>query len=283
MSAIETLLSGLIDYAGLYPPAGLDMRTAVRNYLTYRSSKHAFALGRFIVDAARLDEMREAAGVSFSEIRASAIVPPSVSPDAIKTILASPVMIESVEIKCPEPLSICRISEMLPRHTEQYFEIPIRSGCSGAVDALATIGARAKLRMGGLVPEAFPPSDHVVECLHLAADRQVPFKATAGLHHPVRSPHHLTGASDSAVGTMHGFINLFCAAAFIYRGDTPCATAVLEEEDSSAFRIAPNAIAWRSHQWTSEQVRTIRQQFFTSFGSCSFTEPLQDLEALGWL
>ncbi len=283
MSAIETLLAGLIDYAGLYPPAGLDMRTAVRNYLEYRSGKHAFALGRFIVDVARLDEMREAASESFSAIRISAIVPASASAEEIEGILSTSLEIQSVEIKCLEPLSICRISEILPRRLEQYFEIPIRSGCSGAVDALATIGARAKLRMGGLVPEAFPPPDDVVECLRIASDRQVPFKATAGLHHPIRSRHHLTYASDSPIGAMHGFINLFCAAAFLYWGDTQCARKVLEEEDPGAFRIAPNAIAWRSHQWTTDQVRTIRQQFFTSYGSCSFTEPLQDLEALGWL
>jgi hypothetical protein len=283
MSAIETLLANLIDYAGLYPPAGLDMRAAVRNYREYRSGKYAFALGRFIVDVARLDEMLEAAGESFSEIRVSAIVPASVSPEEIEGILSTPLEIESVEIKCSEPLSICRISEVLPRHLEPYFEIPIRSGYSGAVDALATTGARAKLRMGGLVSESFPPADHVVEWLRLVADRRVPFKATAGLHHPIRSRHRLTFAPDSPIGTMHGFINFFCAAAFIHSGDAQCGKAVLEEEDPNAFRITSDAIAWRSHQWTTEQVRTIRQKFFTSYGSCSFTEPMQDLEALGWL
>ena len=61
-TAIETLLAGLIDYAGLYPPASLDMRAAVENYRQYRGGKHAFALGRFIVDIDRVDELRAAAG-----------------------------------------------------------------------------------------------------------------------------------------------------------------------------------------------------------------------------
>jgi len=73
MTAVETLLTGLIDYAGLYPPAGLDMRTAVRNYLSYQDGPHAFALGRFIVDIARADELHEAAGDALGAMPLSAI------------------------------------------------------------------------------------------------------------------------------------------------------------------------------------------------------------------
>src|ERR1700676_4250387 len=193
MSAIETLLAGLIDYAGLYPPAALDMRSAVCNYLAYRSSKHGFALGRFIVDAVRLDEFREAAGDSLADIRVSAIAAPS--PQIFETIFHSGVLVESVEIRGAEPFTICRISERVLPHLETYFEIPVQAGCSGAIDAIASVGARAKLRMGGVVPEAFPSPDDVVDWLHLTADRRIAFKATAGLHHPIRSRHPLTYAS----------------------------------------------------------------------------------------
>jgi len=68
MTAIETLLAGLIDYAGLYPPASLDMRTAARNYVSYQNGPHAFALGRFIVDIARTDELRGFAGDAFTMV-----------------------------------------------------------------------------------------------------------------------------------------------------------------------------------------------------------------------
>src|ERR1700738_1706782 len=231
MSAIETMLAGLIDYAGLYPPAALDMRAAVRNYLEYSSGKHAFALGRFIVDAARLDELREAAGTSFSRVRVSAIVPATASSQEMEGILHAGLPIESLEIKCSEPLTICRISERLPLHIDRYFEIPLRQGCSGAIDAIASVGACAKLRMGGVFAEAFPPPDHVVECLRLVADRCVPSNAPAGLPPPIRSCHRLTYAADSPSATMHGFVNFFCAAGFVYAGDSQCAKAVLEDED----------------------------------------------------
>ena len=288
MSAIETLLAGLIDYAGLYPPAGLDMRAAVGNYLEYHSGKYGFALGRFIVDAARLEELRIAAGDAISEIRLSVIAPADERALEFESMIRGGLNIESLEIKCAEPLTIRRISEGIPIHVERYFEVPIQVGSSGALDAIASIGSRAKLRMGGIVPEAFPQPGEVVDWLELAADRRIAFKATAGLHHPIRARHHLTYSSDSPFATMHGFINFFSAAAFIPSGNRESgnrenASSVLKEESTDAFRISSDAIAWRGHQWTTDQVRTIREEFFTSYGSCSFVEPLQDLEALGWL
>ena len=60
--AIDYLLAGLIDYAGLFPPASLDMRSAVGNYLDYRRGSRAGVLGRFVVSLDRLGEMRSAAG-----------------------------------------------------------------------------------------------------------------------------------------------------------------------------------------------------------------------------
>ena len=50
MSAIGSVLAGLIDNAGLYPPATLGRRAAVRTHLNCASSANSSALGRFIVD-----------------------------------------------------------------------------------------------------------------------------------------------------------------------------------------------------------------------------------------
>lgn len=283
MSAIDAALHGLIDYAGLYPPASLDMQAAVSNYLAYREQPHAFVLGRFIVEIARLSELREAAGDACDTIRLSMVVQPSTDPRTIAQCRDGGFRIESVEVKCDEPLTIARISEHLPAGLEQYFEIPVRRVCTGAIDALCSVGAHAKLRMGGVVAEAFPPAEHAIEALRILADRRVAFKATAGLHHPVRSRHPITYAAGSPCGTMHGFMNLLCAAAIIYFGGPPEeAATVLEEQDPHAFHITPESIAVRDQAWSADRMREVRQ-FFISFGSCSFTEPIRDLEALGWL
>jgi len=288
MNAIAAALEGLIDYAGLYPPAALDMPSAVHNYLAYREQKHAFALGRFIVDAARLDELRVNAGSSISKMRLSVIVPAVVEPHILSALSDPEFPIESTETKGDQPLTIARICEKLPFNLERYCEIPMQTACSGTVDAIASVGARAKLRMGGVVAEAFPPTEHVIHKLRILADRRVAFKATAGLHHPIRSPHPLTYSAHSPTATMHGFINLLCAAAMVHFGvsnqdvlDQDVA-AVLEDQPPHAFRASPGSLGWRGFEWTTDQVREVRQ-FFTSFGSCSFTEPIHDLEVLGWL
>lgn len=49
MTMLRTLLIHAVDYAGLFPPAKLDMETAVRNYASYQEGEHSWALGRFIV------------------------------------------------------------------------------------------------------------------------------------------------------------------------------------------------------------------------------------------
>jgi hypothetical protein len=283
MRAIETLLAGLIDYAGLYPPAALDMRTAVRNYLEYRAGKHAFALGRFIVDSARLDELSEAAGESLGDIPLSVIVAADLPAKKIESAVSRGFRIESVESKCSEPLAIRRLSEGLPLSIDCYFEIPVAGTCADAIDAIGSRGAFVKLRTGGVSPEAFPAPEQVSARLSSLADGQVAFKATAGLHHPIRSRHRLTYEAESPCAMMHGFVNLFCAAALAGEVESEHLEAVLVEEDAAAFSTEADSVGWRSHKWSTEQVGTIRREFFKSFGSCSFEEPMQDLEALGWL
>ena len=283
MTAIEAALTGLIDYAGLYPPASLDMGAAVRNYLDYLGHDYGWVLGRFIVDLTRLDELRDVAGDRTGDMRLSVLAAADADLQGISQHRSNGFCVESIEIKCDEPLRIARICEHMPPEVECYFEIPVRANCSGAIDAMAAVNVRAKLRMGGVVEDAIPAPSDVVHRLNLLTDRKVAFKATAGLHHPLRSTHRLTYAKESPRALMHGFVNLLCTAALLHFGGTECeATRLLEEQDAGAFHIDANSITVRDHKWTSAQLHEVRQ-CFTGFGSCSFLEPLQDLEALGWL
>jgi hypothetical protein len=154
---------------------------------------------------------------------------------------------------------------------------------SALLEIFAAAGARVKLRMGGVVAEAFPSSAAVAEMLAALHRHGLAFKATAGLHHPLRSRHSFTYAPDSATGVMHGFMNLFCAAALIhFGGNIAEATAILDDEDPGAWRLAPDAITWRSRKWSAEHVAEVRKRF-VGIGSCSFEEPIGELESLGWL
>jgi hypothetical protein len=283
VTAIETLLSGLIDYAGLYPPASLDIRAAVDNYRKYRRGKHAFALGRFIVDINKLDDLRVAAG-DLRDLSLSIIVPQPALMDPVAKLIDEGLPIAAIEIRAATPGNVEAIARSIPPSVETYVEIPIDGMEPDLLRAISDAGARVKLRMGGVVPEAFPSSAVVARSLASLAQAHVPFKATAGLHHLIRSRHRLTYAQDSPSGTMHGFINLICAAALLHFGaEVAEAGRVLEEQNPEAWSLAPQALAWRSHAWSGDQLSETRKQFFLSFGSCSFEEPIRDLEALKWL
>lgn len=283
MVAMESLLAGLIDYAGLYPPAALDMHTALRNYIHYSRSRHASALGRFLVDVNVLTELREVAGDAAGHLRLSVIASPITDRDILAGLLHEGLTIDSVEIKTGRPSEIEGIGRSLSPGLTTYFEVPFDTQVE-TLAAIDAVGARVKLRMGGVVASAFPPPPMVAGMLKVLANWRLPFKATAGLHHPIRSRHAFTDEPDSASGIMHGFLNLACAAALLYfGGDVSQAILLLEEQNSSAWQVTPDGIAWGSFHWSTEELRSVRENFMTSFGSCSFAEPIHDLEALGWL
>jgi hypothetical protein len=269
MESIRALLTGSIDYAGLFPPAALDMPTAVRNYLEYRDGNDRWALGRFVLPASRFDEYKRAA--------AELMIPLSLLIAPGQSFSFAATGIESIETKVEDAAGI------QPSSLPMYYEIPIGSAAALA-PILAQTGARAKVRTGGLVESAFPGTRELAQFLGECARAGVPFKATAGLHHPIRAKHRLTYEADSGTAMMHGFINVFVAAAFIYTGGTEeDAAAALEETDARAFEFNNDAVRWRDRRLTNEQLRLARERFAISFGSCSFEEPMKELRVLEWL
>jgi len=131
------------------------------------------------------------------------------------------------------------------------------------IPELARRGLRAKIRTGG---DAVPSIEHVAEFIRACNSAGVAFKATAGLHHPIRN------------GAVHGFVNVFLAAAMIEHAEE-----ILREEDGSAFSFSDEGASWHGHAISTEQLANVRKNFALSFGSCSFEEPIDDLKALGWL
>jgi translation initiation factor 2 beta subunit (eIF-2beta)/eIF-5 len=302
--APRVLLSRLIDYAELFPPASLGMAAAVANYDAYLHSEHSWMLGRFIVPVARLAEFEEAVGrLSPAQAEAawslSALSGPSPAADLARiresndrfavSHSARRARIESLEVKISSAEEIERLSKLIPAELDTYFEIPwaggaASSGLRDCIMAVAHCGRRAKIRTGGETADKFPASEIVVEFIRLCAASSVAFKATAGLHHPVRSLHHLTYQPDSASTTMHGFLNVFLAAAFLRVGMDPrLAVELLNEQSATAFHFDPDGLLWREHRLGLDDISAARRDFAVSFGSCSFTEPVDDLRVLGLL
>jgi hypothetical protein len=274
---MRALLRHLVDYAGLFPPAGLPMEAAVRNYASYLAGEHAWMLGRFIVPTDRLESFERAASPYFTD------------QDWRVALLGAPAallqhrrgyVVDAIELKSDRP-GDRGYTGAIPIYYEIRMTGPVEE-MTDAVEAVRNAGGRAKIRTGGLTADAFPRTAHIAAFLARCHHARIAFKATAGLHHPVRGPHPFTYEPDSARGEMHGFLNVFLAAALILHGGSELeATQLLEETASEAFQATGEFIGWRSYRFTAAQIRKVREQFAISFGSCSFEEPVSDLEHLG--
>lgn len=246
---LKALLSNLIDYAGLYPPASLPLEIVAERYGCFVASPDGWILNRLVLPSAKLSGLAPAA---LPIARISLVVEDEPGP-------LQP-QVETLEIKRARRLSL-----------PTYCEAPL----SAITDAFA------KVRTGGLTREAIPATGDIADFLATAASRRLPFKATAGLHHPVRSMRALTYAPDSPRAMMHGFLNVFVAAAFAWHGaERKTIQEVLEETEAEAFAFSAKALEWRGRTLSTEQIVDARQNFAHSFGSCSFEEPIGDLRAL---
>ena len=293
----DALLNGLIDYAGLFPPAGEDMQTAVENYAEYLGGGDRAALGRFIVPLARLTEFEDAATDLFPRERnakpwrVSVLVADDVrsAADAIADFNARHSAksrrglgtIDVAELKASTLEEIANQQRDLPTTLTSYFEIPLTGDVPSLVKAIAEVKSRAKIRTGGLTPDAFPRAESIIDFMLACRAESVPFKATAGLHHPIRGEYSLTYEPGSPKGMMYGFVNVFLAAALVAAGASEdVALAALEETNSAAFEFHDDYLKWRDSRITSEQLAVTRAEAALSFGSCSFREPIDELATL---
>jgi hypothetical protein len=272
--SIRILLDSLIDYAGLFPPAGLTMPDAVRNYDEYRRSEHAWALGRYIVPASRLEELDDAAADEEQSGFLQLSVLASDDIDADVRAIEGRHEIESIEMKAATKKEIDRAAKAIGGSWVTYVEVTDLT----LLDTIRKRGMRAKLRTGGVTPDAIPTPEHVAEFVRACVDRKLGFKATAGLHHPIRSQRALTYEPDAPHWTMHGFINLLMATAL-----PRFALEILNEADPAAFDFGHGGAAWRGERVVVEKLAALRRDLLTSFGSCSFVEPIDELKELEWL
>jgi hypothetical protein len=296
---VRAALARLIDYAGLYPPATLAMEAAIGEYDAASKGPFEWMLGRFIVPASRIDDV-SAAGDSFA---LSVIVDAGGEQmewfSAAQGLLANlsarringPRMrMEALEIPLP-PLRTQRdtfdaaigqcaalLSNTQLRDLPTYLELPRDDRWRDALPDAMTVLARhklgAKIRCGGVVPNAFPSPVELAAFICAASEAGVAFKATAGLHHPVRHVDPATGF------VMHGFLNMLAATLIARGGRADGVEAALTEEDASAFRIDDSGFSWRDCSFDVSAIQAMRSHGFVAYGSCSFAEPIEDLAAM---
>ncbi|MEM1422364.1 MAG: hypothetical protein AAGH64_00015 [Planctomycetota bacterium] len=299
--SLRLLVDSLVDYAGLFPPSKLPMDVAVANYARYRASGDSWMLGRFVVPVSRLGEFDKASAGHLPRDRdddpwpISALVGPDADAD-IEAIFAfnrahaedpsnGLAVVDAIELKRDDPFEIDRLMKIVPEQLTPYFELPHEGENRPAITALAGTGGRAKIRCGGVTPGLFPTAEEIARFIVRCSAADVPFKATAGLHHPVRAEHALTYEDDAPRGVMHGFLNVFLCAAFVLKArlEEADAARLLAETDANAFRFGPDGVRWGDKSLDNARIAGVRESFAIGYGSCSFTEPTQDLRTLGLL
>ncbi|MCC7052496.1 MAG: hypothetical protein IT355_04465 [Gemmatimonadaceae bacterium] len=328
-AALRALLAEVVDYAGLFPPASLDMHSAVANYAAYRAGPQTWMLGRFVVPATRLDELESAIaaltqperdawhGARLSVLLTGGFAAETAAIEAFDHRAPHGVRIDVAEGRTADPDTVLAMAASMPDDVTLYCELPHRDDPLPLLLAVQSARARAKLRTGGVTPDAFPAPAEIVRFLRRCHETGVTAKATAGLHHPLRAEYRLTYAPEAPRGVMYGYLNLFlCAAVIAAGGDDAVAegvllvggdgvtgaafkgTGILNGGEAGAFKIPVPLNGGVSVEFTGAeiliargdavlmtldavQLARTRREALVAFGSCSFREPVDELTALG--
>lgn len=284
VSSVKALLSSVVDYAGLFPPAKLELQPAMANYAQYQTTAYNWMLGRFILPSSRLQEFEQL----LPDYPAQWLLSIIMTGDVQKAIaqlnsLNNPkIAIASLEFPPLPATEIKNILPLIPPDVESFFEIPFNSDLQSYLPLLQHPRAAAKIRTGGVTVDAFPNFAQLYQIIFAFAQAQIPFKATAGLHHPLLSKHPVTSEPNSPIALMQGFLNVAVLAALIYQQKiTPeIAVEILQETSPDNFHFTSDRLSWKNYQLNIAEIKSARTQFFRSFGSCSFQEPIDDLKTL---
>lgn len=275
MSVLKTkALAGLLDDAALFPPGNAPMPAAVAGHVEHRQSWYADLVGSFVCSAARVEDLDGELGRQDAAVDLALTVPGGAGElaAALRAALASnSARLVAVEIATPAgtQADVHRVLTEYagPGDVTGYLEFPIADIDRRLAAQIRTMGLRIKIRTGGLACEAFPSVDELGSAIGAVVAAELAVKCTAGLHHLVRQ-------RDPATGFVHhGFGNVLLAVVAALHGEDP----VAELADDHAVGVERRLAALTSSQLQS--ARTI----FTSFGTCSITEPRDDLLAAGLL
>ncbi|MFG1948862.1 hypothetical protein [Nonomuraea sp. NPDC048826] len=248
------LYTALIDDAGLFPPTSLHMSDALDRHRRDQERGSPVLTHRFLCPASRLDRLR---AEPFTPRRIGLILDTPELPDL------DGLPIDIAEAKLPPDRSVEELAHelrrLLPQGVRLFVEVPPRKFVPDVPE-----GVGLKVRCGGEQPQAFPAAEQLAAFIRFCVAGDIPFKATAGLHHAVR---HF----DPSLGVdRHGFLNLLLAVCEAVEGRDPV----------PALRTTDVGHLARISRTVPEQTAKRARQLLVSYGSCSTTTPLDDLRTL---
>ena len=302
--SLNSLLYELIDYAGLFPPADLDMQASIKNYNEIVKSDKNWMISQFIVPISRLDEMTSELLTHFD--KQNPLFLSLISPDfknqlsKLKHFLTTSkdiVVFKGLEMVALDldslSNSLSNTYSILDKESDfeplVFYELKDSKNWNAEIDKFThsiadfnkvhNVRFGFKLRCGGVKSTMFPSCENIAKSIISCRNQRIPMKFTAGLHHPIR--HY-----DNVIKTkMNGFLNIFIGGmiAHKFKIGIDKLVEILTDENSSNFIFKDNEIVWNSYSVTNSEVKYYRDKYFISYGSCSFKEPVDDLQNLGLL
>ena len=294
-ASLLSLLDGVIDYAGLFPPANLEMADAVNRYLRYFQGTDSWIVGRFVCPSSRLIELLDVLDrvPTAPEIPVAVIGLPNSDLDGWYETLEHDSKAMSAFVKRAGPRAAIEAYEVrIPGHNhvescandlrsfqdvDVFVELPWGEELDDSLAALAqTEWLAGKARTGGLTAKDYPTAAEVAHFIHGAVALDLSFKLTAGLHYPLPRVDRETGAQ------MHGFLNVLSACGFALEHDMSRKELeqVLLSNSTTDWKFEEKKITWRKYAITLDDIDDSRDLFW-SIGSCSFQDALDGLDALG--
>lgn len=296
-AVLRAMLEGVIDYAGLFPPAKLPMKDALTEYLELVEGPDSWIVDRFACNIGRLPDLAVELAEHPEEPNVLVSVIGTAQPDhkhwkhglehdaAVMTKFISDAEshgdIQAFEIRVPDHKFIDEYVRDLRQFTgvDVFIELPWGPEMRDSLAMIAEMeSCFAKVRTGGLEASAYPSSADLADFIQQCSQLDLTFKLTAGLHNPLPSVDPATG------GRMHGFVNVLTATAQALAHDltTKEIEQILEETDPKAFSFKRDSVTVHEHKASLAEVENSRT-LFVSFGSCSVAEPLEGLEKTGFL
>jgi len=282
----RALMAGAVDYAGLFPPAQLPLAGALAEYRRALAGADAWMLGRFIVPAVQLSALADAVVRDAHDGRGwtvSAIVREHMDEDAAAVQAFNQraahlhVRVDTIECRPSSSASITWLAKTFSPAFTVHVEVGVGPTAPDDLRVVARHQLRAKVRTGGLAPDAFPAPASLVAFIESARAAGVPFKATAGLHHAMRGAYPLSDEIGAQSATMHGFVNVMLATATVgERLATTTAAALLTRTDRSALVFDDERVRWGDVELSIDAIVRMREAQCVSFGSCSFREPADE-------
>jgi hypothetical protein len=299
-ASVRALLVRSIDYAGMFPPCSLELEPALKNQAEYARSADSWMLSAFVLPIAKFGDTTQFVSQfdKHHPLRVSALGAKTESAanfqaelkavcEAIRSFQqqhGDVVSVPQLEMVLPKDVDLAKLTDvanvLAGLKVQAFWETPAES----AEQTIALL-ARAKnpsfgykLRTGGVIADAFPSSVQIARAILASTKHHVPIKFTAGLHHPVRQ------FRDEVKTEMHGFLNVIGAGVLSaeHHWDEAQTVDMLENQSAKSFEFHDTVFAWRDWEITLDRIKA-RRKFITSFGSCSFDEPREDLRALTFL